>query len=121
MSLLSDTDLASMRSTLDESLPDTAIIQSGTVVPDGGGGGTTTWLNAGTVACRLSPIRGNEQIEGARISPEAEWVVTFPAETSIDRDDRVSIAAQDFTGAITALRAPRSWELCVRAECKEIT
>lgn len=122
MSLLSAGDLASMRTVLDTSLPDTAVIWSRTLASDGQGGRTQTYAAAGTVACRLSPISamsaGSEDVRGDRQAAVADRVLTMPASTTIAATDRVVVASQTFE--VTAIHAPRSWELSRRVDCVEV-
>lgn len=120
MNLLSDQDLASMRTTAAEALDGTAVIQTQQFVSDGGGGGTTTWVPAGTVAARIAPITAGfagEEIHGERLGPESEVLVTLPAETEIDHNAQVVSGGKTF--AVTAVRE-RSEELTRRVEAKEI-
>lgn len=119
MSLLSDADIAQMRGVMQQALPGTAVIGRDTFISDSGGGGTTTFTASGTVDCRIAPVSGDEQVTGGRVSPDAEWVVTLPAGTVVDRTDQVTIAGSTYD--IVAMRAPRSWELSRRLEVKERT
>lgn len=118
MTLLSDADLDGMRGVLNESLPDTAVIYASSYVSDGGGGGTTSWVAGGTVSCRVGPVSGDEAVFGDRISADAEWIVTLPAETSITTNSQIAVGSKVYR--VEALRAPRSYEICRRVEVKEI-
>ena len=120
--MLSTGDLQGMRATLEQSLPGTAVIQTLSLTPDGMGGGTSTWTAAGTVDCRLtrlSSVRGDEAEHGDRIAPEADWMLTLPAETQITTEDRVVVGGVTFT--VSAMHAPRSWEISRRVELVEET
>lgn len=116
--MLTSSELAAMRETLGDSLAGTAIIQNSAFVSDGGGGGTTTWTAAGTVDCRVAPAGGMEQQAGDRLQPETEVIFTIPQSTTITNDARIAYEARTYT--VTALRAPRTWELSRRVEAKEI-
>lgn len=117
--VLTDGELMAMRNELERSLAGTAIVQTETWVSDGGGGGTTTWLNAGTAACRIAPIANpDEAVIGGRINPETEFIVTLPQATIISSDSQVEIDACVYT--VTSLRAPRTWEISRRVEVKEV-
>jgi head-tail adaptor len=119
MSLLSDSDVESMRATMAESFPDTAVIKTPQVVGDSGGGGTTSWTAAGTVGCRIAAFgSGAERNIADRLAEEAEWIVSLPAETAITTSDRVTINNTDFN--VIAMSAPRSWELSRRVEVSEV-
>lgn len=117
--MLTAAELDEMRETLEDSLPDTAVIQTSGWVSDGGGGGTTSWTAAGTVPCRVAPLSGEERVEGARVDPDAQYVFTFPWDASVTTDSQVVCSGGTF--AVTAAREPRSWELSRRVEAKEIT
>jgi head-tail adaptor len=118
MGLLTAADIASMRGTVNTSLPDTAIIQAGTISGDSGGGGTTTWNAAGTVACRLSPLTGTERDVADHLAEDAKWLITVPAATAVTTDSRVLVGSATFE--VLALRAPRSWEVSRQLEVQEV-
>ena len=118
MSLLSANDLTTMRGVLNESLPGTAVVQSGTFTSDAGGGGTQAWTASGTFDCRLAPRSGDEREIGDRTSSDADWVITLPALTSIEVDDRILTHGGTFS--VVALRAPRSYEVSRRVEAREL-
>jgi head-tail adaptor len=118
--LLTAGDLASMRTTLNQSLPGTAVIQTSSLTPDGMGGGTTAWTASGTVACRLASMASSDEREvGDRISPDADWILTIPANTTITRNSRVTTGGVNYQ--VCAMRAPRSYEVSRRVELKEET
>ena len=117
--MLSASDLASARAALEESLPDIAIIKNPSWVSDGRGGGTTTFTAAGTVPCRISPLTGDERVEGERISTDSESMVTAPFDAAVESDSVLDIQSRLF--AVTSVREPRSWAVSRRIEMKEIT
>ncbi len=121
--MLTDADLVGMRSAVTDSLPDTAVIQRGTVHSNHGGGGTTAWVATGTVACRLSPISaagfGAERVIADRLAEDANWLITLPQATTVDTDSRVVISSETFE--VLALHEPRTWELCTRVEANQVT
>ncbi len=120
--MLTDADLAGMRSAVEDSLPGTAVIQTRTFMTDSGGGGTTTWVNSGTVACRLSPRRpssfGTEREVALRITEIATFLLTVPQSTVIDTNARVATAGSTYE--VLAMQEPRDWDLCRRIEIAEI-
>lgn len=116
--MLSDSDIARMRTSAEQALPGTAVIQSGTLTSDNGGGWTEAFTAAGTVACRVSPISGGEREIGGRISTEAEYVITLPAETAVETDDRIVVGA--ITYNVVAVR-DRDWEITRRVEVRKVT
>ena len=118
LTYLTDGDIASMRTIVEGALPGTAVISTRAFVSDGGGGGENTWTPSGTVSCRLDAMTGGafgrEAVIADRLSPDANWIVTLPAETSITTDCRVAIEGNDYE--VLALRAPISWEVSRRVE-----
>lgn len=116
--MLTSADLTSMRATAEQALPATAIIQSGTLTSDNGGGYTETFTASGTVACRVAPVGGSEREEGDRISALSEYVITLPAETTVETDDQIEVAGVTYN--VTAVR-DRSWELTRRVEARKVT
>jgi hypothetical protein len=119
MVLLEEDELAGLRATAAEALDTTAIVETQTFVSDGGGGGTTAWIPAGTFAARLAPFgrAGGEDVEGDRIAPDSELVMTFPADTPIDHNAQIICDGNTFT--VVAVRS-RSQELTRRVIVKEI-
>ena len=118
--MLTASELTAMRSTLDASLPDSAIIQDRAWLSDGGGGGSTTYVASGTIACRIAPAAmAGERIEGDRIHPDTEYVFTFPYDAAVEDDSVISLDSRTYS--VVALRAPRSWPVSLRVEAKEVT
>ncbi len=122
--MLSTTDLAAMRSTLDASLPDTCQVTRKTPVPDGAGGQTVTYPNAGSaVACRIAPatdaVRRAEDIIAGRVAQDAPWLLTLPNGTDVVATDRVTSGGRTFE--VSVVLAPRSWELDRRLLCREVS
>lgn len=116
--MLSASDLELMRGEAENFLPDTAVIKAPSWVSDGGGGGTTTFTASGTIFCRIMPISGNEKIEGARLDPDTEYLVTAPHDSSIDTDSVLEIDGRTFS--VTSVGEPRSWAVSLKVEVKEI-
>lgn len=56
MSMLTDAELAQLRSDIGELLPDTCQIQRVTTTTDAHGNWGEAWSTVGTVACRLDPF-----------------------------------------------------------------
>ena len=119
-STLSVAQLAAMRRDANRMLPDTAVLYSNTLTSDDGGGYTEAFSAAGTVACRVAPITsrsGGEGEVGDRIEADAQYVITLPAETSIETDDRIMVG--QITYNVVAVR-DRSWEITRRVEAKKV-
>lgn len=121
MTLIEDTELASMRGTAAQALDGTAVFQRKAWVSDGGGGGTTTWSAGGTVPCRLAPIatggKEAESVTAGRLSADSQVLFTFPAETDVGHEDQIVYGGGTFS--VTAIRL-RSVELTRRVEAKEV-
>ena len=114
--MLNDDELASMRSTLNDSLPGTAIVQTSNWVSDGGGGGTTSWVASGTFDCRVSPTGGFEEDQGDRVQPETEFIFTLPANTAINEDAQIVYSGGTYD--VIAMPHPRSYEISRRVQVK---
>ena len=103
------------------SLAGTAIIQTQSYQSDGGGGGTVAWTNAGTIPFRIATLTaGDERVAGGRIHPDTEYIGTAPAGSDVITDDaQILYGSQTF--AVTAIHAPRTWEVSRRVELKEVS
>lgn len=116
--LLSAAELASMRSTLNRTLPDTATIQRDVVGSDGSGGQTVTSITTtGAFACRVAVAAGREEVIAGKLDAVGTWTITLPALTDIAAGDRIVIGSRTFEVSLP-LR-PRSWELSRRVLCTE--
>lgn len=118
--MLSPGELASMRETLEASLPGTAVIQTRTVTSDGGGGGSATWSASGTVPCRLGPgVRQGEgeQVDGDRVTPDAQALVTVPFDAEVTESQRLAI-----NGAVYSVTrvSDRDWKIGTRIEVRRL-
>ena len=119
--MLTAAEITGMRSTLDESLPGTAVISRATWVSDNQGGSTATWAAAGTVIARISPATarpGVEPVAGGGLVSESDWVGTFPDGTDITVRDRVVWSGATFE--VVDLDKPRTWDLCVRVDLVKV-
>ncbi len=106
-------ELATIRTDLERSLGGTAIVQTAVSASDSAGGGSMTWTASGTVACRLAPMAGEEGDYADRLSSEADWIATIPAETAITAKDRLVIEGTPYS--VAAVRS-RDWEMLRRIE-----
>src|SRR5574340_43786 len=121
--MLSTADLASMRATLDASLPDTAAIGRYASSPDGAGGETVTWPVApadAAVPCRIAPtsetLRRTEMVAALKLVSEDSWIVTFGSTVTLTEKDRVTIGA--FTYEVAAVFGQSSWPIDDRVLCR---
>lgn len=118
--MISPADLAGLRTTLGESLPQTVVVSRSTASSDGMGGQDEVWAAAGTVAARISPAGdGMDDLVGGEAVNVAPWVVTLPVGTSITDRDRIIYDGQTFE--VVGTDAPRSWATCIRVACREVT
>lgn len=117
--MLTASELAAMRSTLTESLPDTAQVQRKTRVSDGMGGFTETWEVVATVACRVSPsgLSSQERAVAERLGSSRVWTITLPAQTGVQTPDRITVGSRSFE---VAGIGNRSDEICRRVICVEV-
>lgn len=121
MNLLSNADVASMRSTINESLDGTAVIQTKGFTDNAGGGGTLAWTASGTADCRVASLTGSEREMGNRIAEDAKWIITLPATTSVTTNSRIVVTGSGHDGTYEVL-ALRAWTPSVskRVECREV-
>jgi head-tail adaptor len=117
---LTDAEIDRMQAVGDAHLAGTAVIQRATAVSDSGGGGSISWANVGTVAARFAPVpTRSEDVEGGRLSPDIDSIVTVPAHTDIRTEDRLTTASRTF--AVTNVHDPQTWEVNRRLEASEVT
>lgn len=116
--MISAADLASMRSAMDQSLPDSCDVVRATIASDGAGGETTGWASVATVACRVSPATGREGLIAAALASVGPWIVTVPAETDAGVTDRIAWRGRTFE--ISSVLAPSTWEIARRLNCTEV-
>jgi hypothetical protein len=119
--VLTEPELERLRSAANLTLPGTAVIRSETWASDGGGGGSMSYTASGTVDCRIAPVgrqTGEGEI-GERMSPDAQWIVTLPANTTIDLQDQIVTGGGTFS--VLAIRAPRSYEMTRRVEVDQLS
>jgi head-tail adaptor len=117
---LTDAEIDRMQAVGDAHLAGTAVIQRATAVSDSGGGGSISWANVGTVSARFSPVpTRSEDVEGGRLSPDIDLIVTVPAYTDVRTEDRLTTASRTF--AVTNVHDPQTWEVNRRLEASEVT
>lgn len=111
--MLTSDELTSMRATAADALPDTAVIQMRTRTDNSGGGASSVWTAAGTVDCRLAPMRGDEREIADRVAEDADFLVTLPVSAAVTTQSRVLINGGTYN--VAAIR-DRSWEITQRIE-----
>lgn len=116
---LSAAELASMRSDLEQLLPDTCTILSPTRASDGQGGFTETW---GTVtaseACRLDWLNDVEIIGGAAVQVYTGFVLTLPYDATLLTTYRVVHGGNTY--AVRGVDNDKSWPIVKRARVEKV-
>lgn len=115
--MLTADELADMRETVNESLPDTCTIQSKTTSSDGMGGFTETWANTYTgVPCRVKAdnLNPKELVENDTIKGKQTYTITLAHNQTVNSTQRIVWNTQTFE-----IVAPRenSWQLHKRLVC----
>lgn len=99
---LTPAELAAIRDTADNILPDTCTIQTLTRASDGMGGWVDTWANTHTgVACRLgiesSGVAADAELEqGQRLVALRNYVLTLKYDQTIQPHDRVIVGGNTY-------------------------
>lgn len=118
MVTLSSSDLDWMRSTLEELMPDSCVLQTATLASDGQGGQVETWAAAGTVICRLDNGSGQRANVAQSVQPFSAWVLTVPQGTGLATDQRV--VHNGVTFSVMAVSVEGSWLACERASLEQL-
>lgn len=125
MAYLTDLELEAMRGIVEESLPDTATVQTRTQTTDDYGGQGETWTGSRTVACRLQFVDGDvsrtytDAIKGAGIEAQQLYVVTLSHDAGVLKTDRLVINGSTYDVVTDPLKT-RSEQLAVRVLVKEV-
>lgn len=118
---LTSGELAKMRATNEDALPETGTVQRPSTTRDAMGGSDETFVTVATVAMRIDPfarIAGTEEVrEGNRITSIGPWIITMPRDTDVRVMDRIVVAGRTF--AVQQV-GDRSWELSLRVFCSEV-
>jgi hypothetical protein len=115
---LSSKDLAYMRSSIEELLPDTCNIMSSSGTADGMGGYTDSWGTAyASVACRLDTLNGNYRDANSGIITYQKLVFTLPQSTAIVSGHRIIYSGNTYN--VSSVKVG-SWLGCKRAEVELI-
>jgi SPP1 family predicted phage head-tail adaptor len=115
--MLTSSELAEIRSAINELMPDTCTLLTRTDTSDGEGGFTESWGTASAnVPCRLDSmrnVRANEQLGAGAIMPFHTFVLTLPYTTTITEQYRVKIASDFYQ--VKSVDTDKSWIASVRA------
>lgn len=114
MTGLSNWELASMRSTLSELMPDTCNILSGTATPDGIGGQSVAWgTTYSGVSCRLDQMKkGYETMSGGAVYPFGQYVLTIAYDGTINTQNRVEHGSVTYN--VIGVDQDKSWPITTR-------
>ena len=116
---ISTTELAQMRSDIEELLPDTGNILEKTQVSDGQGGFTDSWGTAtADVACRVDAQKGDESLSADRQKPFNEYMLTLPHGTTIMTANRFEHGSNTYN--VTGVNEDQSWIGCKRVVLEKI-
>ena len=117
--MLTESQVAAMRDTAEQALPDTATHYRRALVSDGGGGRIEQWaVLAEDVPCRLAPVGGGETgTTGDRIVDESTHIVTVSAKRDVAEPDRFVVDGVAYE--VTLVRERGAWEVTRRIEARE--
>jgi SPP1 family predicted phage head-tail adaptor len=119
MTAISAAELTDMRAIADDFFPDTCTIQTRTESVDALGGVTQTWANTYTsVACRLDPIGGNEQVSNLVLEGESHWMLNISYDQAISIEDRVIHDGKTYE--VAAVVDTQSYRTIRRAELRRV-
>lgn len=117
--MLTDAELADLQNTQAETLVQTCVIKSRTLVSDGAGGHTETETTIDTVDCRLAPTelsRGEERF-AEQLQGQVPYRVTLPSGTIVELHNWFEIGARTFDPM--AIRGPRTFQTALNVLCRE--
>jgi hypothetical protein len=114
--------LRRMRATADAHLPDSVEVWRSTDSSDSRGGQTQSFTRRSTHRGRYVPlttVQSAEQVYADRLGGMQGWWFTLPIGSAVGLGDRLVTA--DRTFEVVSLDAGRSWDLSLRALCRELT
>lgn len=116
--MLPSTELTSLRSELERSLPASCVIRRTTATTGNRGRpGASSPTTVATVACRISPLSGREGIEIEQVTTRHLWVIIMPADTDVGPNDRITSDGRTFE--VVGGTGERSYELSRRVLAEE--
>ena len=111
--------LAYMRATVNALLPDTGYVLTNVgQTPDGYGGWADVWGTAGTITCRVAPLRGFEALTGGAIQPFHGFRLTAPYDTVLSEAQRVKVG--DVSYAVKSVDNGKSDAVSLRADLERL-
>lgn len=115
---LTTAELTSMRTAINELLPDTCVILSVTRTIDGQGGWSDSWAASGTTTCRLDNLTKTELLQGGGIQHYTGWVLTVPHDVTINEEKRVRVSGNDYN--VIGIDSGKSWSACLRLRVEAV-
>lgn len=112
--MLTNADLAFMRNTIGQLLPDTCSIVTITNVPDGEGGSTESRSTASGIPCRLDVVQGREQVTGGAVQPYISYMLSLPYDTTIGLTNIITHNSVDYF--VKSVNLGQSWIAVRRVE-----
>lgn len=119
---LTSEELADMRVTVLDLMPDTCTIQSVSTTKNNIGEAVRSYSNRDTsIQCRLDPLKGHKEeygMFGGVLQSEGNFVLTVPYDQTMTTTDRVIVDGTTFE--VTFVDPEKSWNVSVRAIMKEV-
>ena len=117
--MLSGNDLAYMRNSIEELLPDTCNILGLTQTSDGAGGYSETWGTVtANVPCRVDYRSGREQVASSQLTSYQSVTISLPYDVTVTPLNRVQVGLNVFS--IQAVNAGQSWKAVTRVTAEII-
>ena len=111
--MITAAQLAYMRARVEDTLPSTGYVLSLAYTNDGYGGVVEAWGTAGTISCRVDPLRGGEALQGGAIQPFHGFQLTAPYNTVLSEANRVKVGAETY--AVRSVDSDKSDAVSLRA------
>lgn len=115
---LTASQLSYMRAKVKATLPSTGYVLSLAYTPDGYGGVTEAWGTAGTISCRVDPLRGSEILTGGAIQPYHGFQLTAPYDIILTDANRVKVGNEIY--AVKSVDSGKSDAISLRASLERI-
>ena len=116
--MITGAQLSYMRAKVEGLLPDTGYVLSLAYTNDGYGGVVEAWGTAGTITCRVDPVRGSEALAGGAIQPHHAFVLTAPYDTTLTTTNRVKVG--DETYSVLSVDSDKSDAVSLRASLERL-
>jgi len=113
-------ELTELRREAERFLPDVCVLERKTTARDEQGYEVETWATLSTVACRVadSGLSPTERLIADQLRATVSVVVTLPALTAIDEEDRITTGGRTLEAVHVGVR---SNEIIRRCLCSEVS